>query len=124
MFGGIILGFIYGWLYAIVIVALSPLLVIGMSIFILFEQKSIESKNKHYSKAGGITDSAFNFIKNIKSLNGEDHECKKYEGACRSAMQGGIKFGFKSAFYFGLMFFSIFGIYTIAFFVGSRFISN
>ena len=54
--GGFLVGFAKGWLYTIIIVGLTPIMVLGIVFFMYYTYKSTEIKNKAYSEAGAIAD--------------------------------------------------------------------
>jgi len=58
----------------------------------------------------------------VRSFNGEDHECSKYNKEINEAKEGGIKFGYWSAFYYGLFYFVMFVIYGISYLIGPKMI--
>ena len=124
IFGGFIVGFIRGWFFTICIIALTPLMLFGMFLFFSYEMKGVKIKDGAYSQAGAITDQAFVFIKNVKSLNGEEHEISKFDKACKIAEKGSISFGWKSSFFYGVFFFCILVMYSLSFLIGSRLIAN
>lgn len=122
IFGGIIIGFAKGWIFTLIILAISPIIMVCMGLFIKNILKGSEVSQKVYANAGAISDETFTFIKTIKSLCGEDHQYKKYEEACDQARRGVISFNKWAAFFFGLFFGSIFIAYATSFLLGSRLI--
>ena len=123
IFGGFLVGFIRGWVFTCFIICLTPILLFGLYFFFSMMMKGFKIKYLAYSEAGAITDEAFTFIKNVKSLCGEEHEIERYEKACEKAKKGTISLGWKSSFFYGLFMFSLFMMYGISFLVGSRLIA-
>lgn len=71
--GGLIIGLIYGWLFTLIIIGLSPIMFLSMCLFMNYEAKRVDVFKDSYAKAGGVSDETFTFIKTVKSLNGEPH---------------------------------------------------
>lgn len=70
---GLIVSFISGWLMALVVLAIMPLIIFTMFLYM----KNVQSKSKRdeqsYSNAGGRAEQALSSIKTIKTLNGEQY---------------------------------------------------
>lgn len=121
---GIVIGFIKGWLLTIFVLLLTPIMFFGMFFFIKAVQKSEEIQRTSYSNAGSTSDECFTYIKTVKSLNGEEHEIKRYSGHCDESKKTSIRFGYKAGLLWGIFFFSVLFMYGMAYLIGSRLISN
>ena len=74
IFGGIIIGFVKGWLFSIIILGMAPFIMICMALFVKYELKGIKVFKDSYARAGGVSDESFTFIRNVKALTGEPHQ--------------------------------------------------
>ena len=66
IFGGIIIGFIKGYIFTFIILAVSPIIFLSMYVFIKNELKGLQIFKDAYAQAGAISDETFIFIKNVK----------------------------------------------------------
>jgi len=121
---GIVIGFVKGWLLTIFVLLLTPIMFFGMFFFIKAIQKSEEIQRSSYANAGSTSDECFTYIKTVKSLNGEEHEIKRYAGHCDQSKKTSIRFGYKAGLLWGIFFFSVLFMYGMAYLIGSRLISD
>lgn len=124
VFGGILISFIKGYLLTLILLGLTPLMFILMYFFILFIQKTEKYQKQHYAKAASISNEVFTYIKTVKSLNGEEHEIKRYSEECRVSQKHAIKYGYIAGSLFGATFFSIYLVYAFAFYIATHMIKN
>ena len=122
--GGVVIGFILGWLYSLYILLTLPIMFIGMGAFVTVIMKSAEVTKVSYANAGATAEQALSGIKTVLSLNGQEHEAKKYMLDLVPAKQATIKFGMVAAFFFGLFFFSIFAEYGFGYWIGAQMIKT
>jgi len=73
-FGGILIGFILGWLYALLILLTIPFVFAGMGAFIAVQMKSAQVTKENYSNAGATSEQALSSVKTVYSLSGQEHE--------------------------------------------------
>ena len=123
-FSGLAIGFIYGWLYALSLLVTIPIMFIGGSGFVMFEEKKIQKAKDNYADAGAVSEQALGAVKTVKSLNGEEHEIANYWKTLLSAKKASERLGSLGAFFYGLFNFSFTVTYGIGFFVGSLFIRH
>ena len=121
---GVILAFVQGWLLSVFVVVLSPVMVVGMFLFIRALRRSEQIQSESYSHAGGIAEEGFFFIKTIKGLNGEEHEIKRYMECCSLARKASVKYGYKAGAYWGMSFWSLVTMYALVLTVSSRLVAN
>jgi len=76
--GGVVIGFILGWLYSIYILLTLPIMFIGMGAFITVIMKQAVVTKVSYANAGATSEQALSAIKTVFSLNGQEHEAGKY----------------------------------------------
>ena len=121
-FSGLAIGFIYGWLYSLCLLVTMPILFIGGSGFMSFEQEKAQKAKENYADAGAVSEQALGAIKTVKSLNGEEHEVKNYWKTLLSAKIASERLGGMGAFFFGVMNFSFIITYAAGYFIGSLFL--
>lgn len=124
VFGGVLISFIKGYILTFILLALTPLMFLFMYFFIRFIQKTEKFQKKHYAKASSISNEAITYIKTVKSLNGEEHEIKRYIEECRESKKHAIKYGYMAGALFGATFFSIYIVYSFAFYVSTLMING
>lgn len=122
--GGVVIGFILGWLYSLYILLTLPIMFIGMGAFISVIMKQAEVTKVSYANAGATSEQALSAIKTVFSLNGQEHEAGKYMCDLVPAKEATIKFGMVAAFFFGLFFFSIFAEYGFGYWIGAQMIKT
>lgn len=54
--GGFIIGFIYGWLFTICVIGISPIMILGVVFFGKNVMKSFKVETEAYKEAGAISD--------------------------------------------------------------------
>ena len=123
-FSGFIVGIIVGWSYSLLLLALIPIVAIGGTVFGLVMSKQQDYQASLFARAGSVCEQTFSFIKTVKSLGGEEHETEKFDLAIRTVRDKTIRSNLKVALSFGLFFFSMLVMYSLAFYLGSRVIKN
>lgn len=116
---GFLIGFIYGWWYALIVVLSFPIIMIGMVLFIVVMAKESKVTKESYEKAGGCAEQAFHAIKTVKILGGEQHELDAYSVSIEYAKQQSSKYGLYAGLSFGAFFAAIFVGYGLNFYLGS-----
>ena len=116
---GFAVGFYKGWLVSLLIIAASPLMVVGLSMFLMYMGRFIKVQIKAYASAGAISDQAFEYVRGVKSLNGESHELAKYEAALQSGFVSEQKEGWKGAFFYAMFNVSWSFVYALSFLIGN-----
>jgi ATP-binding cassette subfamily B (MDR/TAP) protein 1 len=122
--GGIGFGFIRGWMLTIFLSMLMPFLFLGIYFYFKALQLSERNQQSSYANAGSVSEESFNCIKTIKSLNGEEHEIKRYSEFCENSKLISIKYGYRAGFFWGIFYFCVWFLYAMAFLIGSRLILN
>lgn len=72
--GGILIGFIIGWLYSLYVLLTVPIVFAGMGAFVAVQLKISQVTKKNYANAGALSEQALSSIKTVFSLNGQEHE--------------------------------------------------
>ena len=80
--GGFLVGLVKGWLYTLIILGLTPIMLVGIVFFSYYTMKATKIQTDAYAEAGAIADQSFTFIKTVKAFNGENHEYERYRKAC------------------------------------------
>lgn len=124
VFGGILVSFIQGYILTLILLALTPLMFFFMYLFMKFIQKTEQYQRKHYSRASSISNEALTYIKSVKSLNGEEHEIQRYTDECVVSKRHAIKYGYIAGTLFGGTFFSIYIVYSFAFYISVQMIKD
>ena len=123
-FSGLAIGFVYGWLYALCLLVTVPIMFVGGSGFVTFEEEKVQKTKENYADAGAVSEQALSAIKTVKSLNGEEHEIGNYWETLLAARKASESLGSWGAFFYGLFNFSFIFTYGIGFFIGSLFIRH
>jgi len=76
--GGFTVGFFFGWLLALVIITVIPILGIAMFIYLKLTMNIAKINAQAYASSGGLAEQALNAIKTVKSLCGEQYEVIQY----------------------------------------------
>lgn len=100
--GGLVVGFVKGATLALLFFSLAPVIIVSFGIFAMYIHSGETIKRDSYGEAGAVSDECFTYIKSIKSLNGEDHETKRYIEKCKKARIASVNFGLKAGVFFGI----------------------
>ncbi|XP_078702917.1 ATP-dependent translocase ABCB1-like isoform X1 [Branchiostoma floridae x Branchiostoma belcheri] len=116
---GFVIGFIYGWKMALVIMAVSPLL--GIVAFLMTKMASAftEDEQAAYAKAGGVAEEVLSSMRTVAAFGGEKKEEKRYNAHLVDAMRMGVKKAISAGAGMGVTFLVMFGVYALAFWYGS-----
>ena len=123
-FSGFGVGFYKGWSMCLLIITISPLMILGMMLFMLYIRKSAKIEQDAYAEAGSVSDQAFEYIRTVKSLKGENHEAEKYLASLGGVTRATHKFSFKLNFCYGFLFFSMNFQYALSFLIGNIVLNN
>jgi ATP-binding cassette subfamily B (MDR/TAP) protein 1 len=121
---GFAVGFYKGWLMSLIILAISPLMAVGMIILMYFVGKADQLEKDAYSEAGSLSDQTFEYIRTVKSLNGQEHEISKYSNSLSGVLKSNRRFTWKIALSYALFYFSMSGLYALCFYVGNLFLNK
>jgi ATP-binding cassette subfamily B (MDR/TAP) protein 1 len=75
---GIVIGFIYGWKLALVILAFGPLLAISGGIMTKLLTAFTSNELKAYAQAGAVAEEVISSIRTVVAFNGQEKECTRY----------------------------------------------
>lgn len=76
--GGIIIGFIYGWKMALVILATTPVLALTGYLFFAVTTKFSKEELDSYAKAGDIAEEVLSSIRTVTAFGGQEEELARY----------------------------------------------
>nr|XP_039263789.1 ATP-dependent translocase ABCB1-like isoform X2 [Styela clava] len=112
---GLVIGFIYSWKLALVILAVSPLL--GISAAMLFKIATAFTKKElqAYAQAGAVAEEVISSIRTVVAFGGEEKECERYDENLIPAKETGIRKGTISGSGIGVVMFILFSTYGLAF---------
>jgi ABC-type multidrug transport system fused ATPase/permease subunit len=117
-----IVGFTYSWKLSLVLLSVLPFLIFGACLMIITIRTYSIKNRKAYEEAGGIAEEVIYQIKTVASFANYDYEIgrfnQKLELSLISGLNGALKFGIT----IGIIFFLIFGSYTLAIWYGSTLI--
>jgi ATP-binding cassette subfamily B (MDR/TAP) protein 1 len=122
--GSLVVGFIYSWKLSLVLCSVLPFILI--TTFLMFQGlRSSSSRNQQaFQKAGGIAEECLKNIKTVTSFANYDYEINRFSSHLEVSYQAGLQGIFHSALNNGILFFLIFGSFTLAIWYGSYLISN
>ncbi|XP_076808163.1 ATP-dependent translocase ABCB1-like [Clavelina lepadiformis] len=117
---GLIIGFVYGWKLALVILAVSPLL--GASATVMFKITTAFTKKEldAYAKAGAVAEEVLSSIRTVVAFDGQQKEINRYEENLKDAKAIGIRKGLTQGLGIGSVMFILFSTYGLAFWYGSE----
>lgn len=109
-----------GWQLSLVITAVLPLLFVTVYGITTSAIRRDESRAKEELETSTIAEQALNSIKTIKSLNGEDFECRRYESALEKTLRNLRSLHLCYAVSFGAMYIVQFCMYSLTCFYSSK----
>uniref|UniRef100_H2ZR96 Bile salt export pump n=1 Tax=Ciona savignyi TaxID=51511 RepID=H2ZR96_CIOSA len=116
---GLIIGFVYGWQLALVILAVSPLLIVSAGVMFRIATAFTKKELDAYAKAGAVAEEVISSIRTVVAFDGQAKECERYEENLEAARKVGIQKGITSGAGLGTVFLIMFSTYGLAFWYGS-----
>nr|CAB3219617.1 multidrug resistance protein 1A-like [Phallusia mammillata] len=116
---GLVIGFVYGWQLALVILAVSPLLGISASVMFRIAATFTKKELDAYAKAGAVAEEVISSIRTVVAFHGQDKEVERYDVNLQSAKAVGIRKGMTTGLGMGVVFLIMFCTYGLAFWYGS-----
>ena len=120
--GGLIIGFIYGWKMALVILAIIPVLSVSGYLWFYVTTAYTKGELDAYAIAGGIAEEVISGIRTVTAFTGQKEEVLRYSKPLAVAEQAGIKKYALTGAAIGLLYFTMFCSYGLAFWYGSKLI--
>ncbi|EGC33546.1 hypothetical protein DICPUDRAFT_80697 [Dictyostelium purpureum] len=119
---GFVIGFIYGWQLTLVIAAVTPLISAAgaflTKMMIGYTMEGLAS----YAKASAVAEEKIGSIRTVATFSGERYEANRYSELLKEALLVGKKKGLMGGIGMGLVFFVLFGIYSLSFWYGGKLI--
>ncbi|XP_006644534.3 ABC transporter B family member 9-like isoform X1 [Oryza brachyantha] len=120
--GGFIIGFIRGWMLALVVMACIPPSIFSFAIVSRLRAQVSGRTQASYSKAGNVVEQTIGSIRTVVSFNGEKRAIAMYNNLIKKAYKATIMEGIVSGFGVGCIFFVVYCSYSLAFWYGAKLI--
>ncbi|NXN78765.1 MDR1 protein, partial [Bombycilla garrulus] len=117
---GLIVGFIYGWKLALVVMSVSPLLAASAGIWSALLTSLTAKELSAYAKAGAVAEEILTAVRTVVAFNGQQKALEKYDENLEMAKRVGMKKSIITNTCLGLSQFFIFGSYALAFWYGTK----
>ncbi|KAL3285372.1 hypothetical protein HHI36_019479 [Cryptolaemus montrouzieri] len=114
----LILAFVKGWELALICLTSLPLSVLCISIVTCLSTKLAKRESNAYGSAGAIAEEVLSTIKTVLAFGGETKEMERYDINLIAAKKNNVRRATISATGFGLLWFSIYSTYALAFWFG------
>ncbi|NXH19197.1 MDR1 protein, partial [Bucco capensis] len=121
---GIIIGFIHGWKLTLVILSVSPLLAASAAVWSTLLASLTAKELTAYAKAGAVAEEILTAIRTVVAFNGQQKALAKYDVNLEMARSVGVKKSITTNTSLGVSQFLIFGSYALAFWYGTKLISE
>ncbi|NWR42889.1 MDR1 protein, partial [Regulus satrapa] len=117
---GLIIGFIYGWKLALVVLSVSPLLAASAAVWSALLGSLTAKELSAYAKAGAVAEEILTAIRTVVAFNGQQKALEKYDANLEMAKRVGMKKSITTNTCLGLSQFFLFGSYALAFWYGTK----
>ncbi|KAI8372233.1 P-loop containing nucleoside triphosphate hydrolase protein [Choanephora cucurbitarum] len=121
---GFIVAFVNGWRLAVIMLAVTPLLLTAGGAMGFFITKYTKKSQDAYALAGSVAEQVFNSIRTVYAFSLQKRFSKRYEQQLENACKTGIKRGMALGLGFSFFMFSLFCIYAIALWYGSKLVAD
>lgn len=116
---GFAVAFVKGWTLAFAMLAIAPIILIGMSIFSVVMMNRTTLTNKAYSQSAGYAEQALSAIRIVVSFGQEELEISNYKRFLARVTETTLKGGISMAVSTGFFMFCIYLMYAYCFTIGS-----
>uniref|UniRef100_A0A0D9V4I1 MDR-like ABC transporter n=1 Tax=Leersia perrieri TaxID=77586 RepID=A0A0D9V4I1_9ORYZ len=120
--GGFLIGFIRGWMLALVVMACIPPSIFSFAIVSRLRAQISGRTQTSYIKAGNVVEQTIGSIRTVISFNGEKRAIAMYNTLIKKAYKATIMEGIISGFGIGSIFFVVYCSYSLAFWYGAKLI--
>ncbi|XP_065859872.1 ABC transporter B family member 11-like isoform X2 [Euphorbia lathyris] len=120
--GGFVIAFIKGWLLTLVMLSSIPLIVLAGAIMSLTIARMASTGQNAYAKAATVVEQTIGSIRTVASFTGERQAISNYKKYLATAYKSGCNEGLATGFGLGVLFFIIFGSYSLAIWFGGKMI--
>ncbi|PKA62294.1 ABC transporter B family member 21 [Apostasia shenzhenica] len=121
-FGGFIVAFIQGWLLALVMLSIIPLLVIAGAVMSTVVSKMASKGQAAYGDAAVVVEQTIGSIRTVASFTGEKLSVKKYSNALKKAYTSSVHEGLAAGLGIGTVFSIMFCGYSLGIWYGAKLI--
>ncbi|XP_022920637.1 ATP-dependent translocase ABCB1-like [Onthophagus taurus] len=115
---GIIMAFIKGWELSLICLIYFPVSLVGMQIVSWLTTKFVRNEMEAYASAGCIAEEVLSAIRTVVAFGGQTKECERYREQLVIAKDNNIKKSLLTAINNGIMWFLVFGSYSLSFYYG------
>ena len=116
---GLFVAFYKGWTLAFAMLAIAPILFLGLGIFGYVMGKKSQVAMNAYAQSAGYAEQALSSIRIVASFGQEDLEINNYKRFLERVTAASLKSGVVMAFSMAFLFWCIYFCYAYCFFVGS-----
>ncbi|GJM93464.1 hypothetical protein PR202_ga10022 [Eleusine coracana subsp. coracana] len=120
--GGFIIGFIRGWMLALVMLASIPPCILSFATVSRLRAQISGKRQESYGDAGNVVEQTIGAIRTVASFNGEKKAIAKYNTLIKRAYKATFMEGIITGLGIGCVFFVVFGSYSLAFWYGATLI--
>lgn len=122
--GSLIIGFINGWKYTGLLLLSIPFLFLGLAGYAKAVASQAKKVKPSYDKAGAISSEILADISTVQSLNGEEHELRRYTEQLKIIRSVNSKQNVITSFFFGVMNSSFILEYAYGWLIATIFMKN
>ncbi|EFA83580.1 hypothetical protein PPL_02646 [Heterostelium album PN500] len=121
---GFIIGLVNGWQLALVIISITPLIAAAGAFMTKMMTELTKRGQDAYAKAGSVAEEKIGSIRTVATFSGEERETTLYASNLSDALKIGRQKGLMNGLGIGLVFFVMFGSYSLAFWYGAKLITD
>ncbi|KAL6615846.1 hypothetical protein ACP70R_038116 [Stipagrostis hirtigluma subsp. patula] len=121
-FGGFIIGFIRGWMLALVVLACIPPSILSFATVSRMRAQISGKRQASYSDAGNVVEQTIGAIRTVVSFNGEKKAIAIYGTLVKRAYKATLMEGIITGFGVGCIFLVVFCSYSLTFWYGAKLI--
>ena len=116
---GFFVAFYKGWSLALVLLAIGPLMMVGMGTFSHVMETRAGITMRAYGQSAGYAEQALSAIRIVVSFGQEELEMKNYARFLTRVTEAGKRGGVASGLSLGFFFFVVYLCYAFSFWMGS-----
>ncbi|RLN23690.1 hypothetical protein C2845_PM07G19770 [Panicum miliaceum] len=120
--GGFIIGFVRGWMLALVVLASIPPSILSFATVSRLRAQISGKRQESYGDAGNIVEQTIGAIRTVVSFNGEKKAIAMYNNHIKRAYKATLMEGIITGLGVGCVFFVVFCSYSLAFWYGAKLI--
>ncbi|XP_062218589.1 ABC transporter B family member 9-like isoform X2 [Phragmites australis] len=120
--GGFIIGFVRGWMLALVVLACMPPSILSFATVSRLRAQISGKRQASYSDAGNVVEQSIGAIRTVVSFNGEKKAIAMYNTLIKRAYKATFMEGIITGLGIGCIFFVVFCSYSLAFWYGAKLI--